>query len=313
MTIFEVVFGVVILLVTALFLFSRSHARLAEAKYPPRGTFIAQAGRRWHVLTSRQDQGSEGRDIILLHGASSSAHDLSRPLMPHLAPLGRVIAPDRPGHGYSSRTKGDDTPEVQARAIWALLDHLDVKNPILIGHSWGGALMMAMALERPQAVRGLIGIAPVMRPWDGEVEWIYHLSAKPVIGQIFVNTLITPFGLGALDKAVEKVFAPAPVPEKYRLESGSPLSLRPYAFKANGEDMAGLNRAVGRLSRHYDRLTMPIHIIGGAGDTILKAKFHTELVARLAPQTTLDDIEDEGHMPHYRYPHKVAEAVRQLL
>ena len=170
MTIFEVVFGVVILLVTALFLFSRSHAHLAEAKYPPRGAFIAHGGRRWHVINSPDRAESaepDVADIVLLHGASSNAHDLSLPLLPHLTPLGLVIAPDRPGHGYSSRAKGDDTPEAQARAIWALLDQLDVRNPILIGHSWGGALMMAMALERPQAVRGLIGIAPVMRPWDG--------------------------------------------------------------------------------------------------------------------------------------------------
>ena len=47
------------------------------------------------------------------------------------------------------------------------------------------------------------------------MEWIYNLAATPVIGQIFVNTLITPFGLGALDKAVENVFAPVPVPENY--------------------------------------------------------------------------------------------------
>ena len=294
----------------ALFVFSRLHTRYLEGRYPPAGKFVLSGGRRWHVLTAGPE---DGPVVVLLHGASSTAQDISSPLLPFLSPHARIIAPDRPGHGYSQRFSKDGTPEAQASAIWQLLDELGVREAVLVGHSWSGALSLAMALEAPERVRALVQVAPVMRPWAGRVDWPYRVAAIPGLGHLFTSTLVPAAGVFIYPAAVRNVFAPAPVPAGYAERSATRLSLRPAAFRANSVDMEGLNRAVGRLSANYGRLAMPITVIGGAGDSILSARFHGAALQGLAPQTSLYEMEGEGHMPHYGHAAEVANAIRALL
>jgi pimeloyl-ACP methyl ester carboxylesterase len=59
-----------------------------------------------------------------------------------------VIAPDRPGYGYSDRPRGTKwIPERQARLLLAFMDRLGIESPVVVGHSWGAMVALAMALE----------------------------------------------------------------------------------------------------------------------------------------------------------------------
>src|SRR5437870_332290 len=98
----------------------------------------------------------EGRPVVLIHGNPGSGQDWTRVFGP-LSGLHKVIAFDRPGHGRSERPKHIDvTVEVQARLLHDALKQLHVERPIVVGHSWGGALALVYAINYPQEVAGVV-------------------------------------------------------------------------------------------------------------------------------------------------------------
>src|ERR1700716_2023274 len=95
-----------------------------------------------------------GRPVVLIHGNPGSCQDWSRLYGP-LASRYCGFAFDRPGHGHSDRPNHPPiTVDVQARMLHTALKELDVEQPILVGHSWGGALALAYALQFPGELSG---------------------------------------------------------------------------------------------------------------------------------------------------------------
>src|ERR1700738_886314 len=137
--------------------------------HPARGEMIEVAGATLHVV----DIGPRdvpGPPIVLIHGASSNLETMRRPIGDRLAARHRVILIDRPGDGWSSRAREDDsTPAIQGKMIEQVLEKLGVGPVILVVHSWAGALGARMALDFPHRVAGLVMLAPVASPWPGGV------------------------------------------------------------------------------------------------------------------------------------------------
>ena len=106
-----------------------------------------------------------------------------------------MILIDRPGHGWSTRAREDDsTPAIQGRMIDEALEKLGVGAAIFVVHSWAGALGARMALDYPQRVAGLVMLAPVAYPWPGGVGWYNELVTTPVIGPLLAYTITLPLG-----------------------------------------------------------------------------------------------------------------------
>jgi len=99
-------------------------------------------------------QAGAGEPLVLLHGLGASSADWEYQV-PELSRHFRVIVPDFRGHGASDRA-GDYRVERFAADTWRLLDWLEVRAPVLVGHSMGGAVAMQMALDRPGAVPRLV-------------------------------------------------------------------------------------------------------------------------------------------------------------
>jgi len=116
----------------------------------------------------------DGDPIVLLHGNPTSSY-LWRDVMPALAPLGRVIAPDLIGHGDSDKlpaSDGDDRYSFATsyRYIDGLLQALGITEKVtLVIHDWGSALGFHWAQKHPDAVRGIAYMEAVVMPlptWD---------------------------------------------------------------------------------------------------------------------------------------------------
>ncbi len=112
--------------------------------------------------------------IVLLHGNPTSSY-LWRDVMPALAPLGRVIAPDLIGHGDSDKlpvSDGDDRYSFTTsyRYLDGLFQALDITEKVtLVIHDWGSALGFHWAQKHPDAVRGIAYMEAVVMPlptWD---------------------------------------------------------------------------------------------------------------------------------------------------
>jgi pimeloyl-ACP methyl ester carboxylesterase len=269
-----------------------------ERANPPTGRFVDVEGGRLHVV----ELGAvDAPPVLLLHGASGNLKDLRVAIGDTLAQRYRVILVDRPGHGWSDRPDGraDALPSTQARLIHQAMTSLGIKKPIVLGHSWSGALATAYALAYPDDVRGLVLLAPVTHPWPGGIGWINDVVAMPVIGQLLARTLVLPTGYFMLKPGVAAVFKPDTPPPDYGARPSVAMLLRPAEFIANAEDLADLKAFVTAQAPRYGELKMPVEIIAGGKDPVVYTDIHSRAIARQAPQAVLTVLPGLGHMVQF--------------
>jgi len=99
-----------------------------------------------------------GRPMILLHGGLMSG-EMFEPILPTLAERHQVITVDLQGHG---RTADVDRPmdiRLMADDIAALIDHLGLDQPDIVGYSLGGGVALLTAVKYPEKVRRLVSAA----------------------------------------------------------------------------------------------------------------------------------------------------------
>src|SRR5215470_11619256 len=141
--------GLILLLaviIAGLVWFTARTARRVEALLPPRGQFMDIDGQRIHYT----DSGGTKPAIVMIHGLGGNMLHFGYAMADKLTNDFRVILVDRPGSGYSTRP--DDAPATltaQARTIATLIRRLGLKQPLVVGHSLGGALSLAIALDHP--------------------------------------------------------------------------------------------------------------------------------------------------------------------
>jgi pimeloyl-ACP methyl ester carboxylesterase len=104
-----------------------------------------------------------GRPLILLHGGLGSG-EMFGPVLPQLAERHQVVAVDLQGHG---RTADIDRPidvRLMAGDIAALIDHLQLTKPDVVGYSLGGGVAFQTAVQYPAKVRRLVMVSANIRP-----------------------------------------------------------------------------------------------------------------------------------------------------
>lgn len=93
--------------------------------------------------------------VVLLHGLAGHAGEWDA-IARHLSPRHRVVAVDQRGHGASERHPHDRSRAAYVADIVAVLDQLDLRQPVLIGQSLGGHTAMLAAAAHPDLVRALV-------------------------------------------------------------------------------------------------------------------------------------------------------------
>lgn len=279
-----------------------------ERDNPPSGRFVDVDGGRLHVVECGR---ADGPPVVLLHGASGNLRDMQFALGDRLAARYRVILIDRPGHGWSDRPGGsaDASPAAQAVLIHQALVALGVTRPIVLGHSWSGALATAYALAFPEETRALVLLAPVTHSWPGGIGWINDVAALPVLGPLIARTLILPSGYFMLKPGVAAVFRPDTPPPDYGANTGVAMLLRPSEFIANAQDLTGLKEFVRQQAPRYGELKMPVTIISGDKDPVVFTDLHSRAIARQVPQASLTVLPGVGHMVQYVAADLVTEAI----
>ena len=282
-----------------------------ERANPPAGRFVDVDGGRLHIVELGR---ADAPPVVLLHGASGNLRDMQFALGDRLAARYRVILVDRPGHGWSDRPngRGNASPAAQATLIHQVLAALGVTRPVVLGHSWSGALATAYALAYPTETRALILLAPVTHPWPGGIGWINDVVALPVLGSLIARTLILPSGYFMLKPGVAGVFSPDTPPPDYGARTGVALLLRPNEFIANAQDLAGLKEFVRQQAPRYGELKMPVTIISGDKDPVVYTDIHSRAIVRQVPQAKLTVLPGVGHMVQYVAADDVVRAIDEV-
>ncbi|WP_187432095.1 2-succinyl-6-hydroxy-2,4-cyclohexadiene-1-carboxylate synthase [Roseobacter fucihabitans] len=295
----------------------RAGAREAQAEraYPPVGQIVEVDGTKVHLHV----QGT-GPDVVLIHGASGSLRDYTFDLVDRLKDRYRVISLDRPGLGWTTRPEPDfggawsiaaEPPALQARLLQAAADTVGVTRPIVVGHSFGGAVALAWALERPEDTAALVLLAAASMPWEGELGALYQVNSS-LPGSLFVVPLITAFTPDSrIETTVKSIFAPQPMPDGYLDHIGPDMSLRRATLRANAQQVNNLRPHIIEMSKQYPDLLMPVELLHGTADTTVGLRIHSEPLAELLPNATLTRLEGVGHMPHHAAPEQVVAAIER--
>jgi pimeloyl-ACP methyl ester carboxylesterase len=269
------------------------------------GAFVDLPGGRIHAVV----QGT-GPDLILVHGANGNARDFTFDLVGRMAADFRVIAFDRPGFGFSDDFGGPESPLDQADILRDAARALGAERPIVLGHSYGGAVAMAWALRDPD-LAALVLLAPATHPWPGDLGLWYRISGSAV-GQALVLPLVAALApRSGVDRTLEGVFAPDPVPAGYLDHLGFDLTMRPAQLGLNARQVTGLKRHVTAMAPGYPALTLPIEVLHGTEDETVLLALHAERLATELETANLTRLQGTGHMPHHARPDDVADAIRR--
>ena len=293
--------------IAAMTVYNVYRTRKAEREYPPSGQFVTVNGVRLHYI-----ERGEGPPVVLLHGNVVTAEDfISSEVLDLIAKRHRVIAFDRPGFGYSDRPHGSAwSAGTQADLIRDAFAVLGINRPIVLGHSWGAAVALALGLNHPEAVRGLVLLSGYYYPTLRADVLFSAPTAIPILGDL-LRYSVSPFiGKLMLPLLLKGMFAPLPVPPRFTKSFPRDMPVRPGQIRAQSQDGVAMIPVALSMRHRYKELSMPIVIMAGAKDRVVKdsqaVRLHEEI-----PHSILRLIPGVGHMVHYAVPDEVARAVEE--
>ena len=207
----------------------------------------------------------------------------------------RVIVFDRPGFGHSSRPRSVVwTPDAQAELMHVALAQLGVSNAVVLGHSWGASVAVAMALKYPTLVRGLVLASgyyyPTLRP-D-----VVALAAPslPFVGDILSHTFSPLLSRAIWPLMMAKIFGPRPVPRKFGAFPKE-TALRPSQIRASAAESALMIPDAFMQRDRYANLKIPVVIIAGEQDKLIdidtqSVQLHSDVSQSRFQQTATDQV-----------------------
>lgn len=116
----------------------------------------------------------EGRDIVLVHGLATNHAFWQIGVLLPLAREHRVTIFDLRGHGYSGMPSGGYTSRDMANDLHGLFDHLKIPRADLIGHSFGGVILLHFAIMYPERVASLTLVDTrlrILQPTNFPADW----------------------------------------------------------------------------------------------------------------------------------------------
>src|SRR5215212_2908097 len=262
----------------------------------PLGRFVEVDGMRVHYIAR-----GKGRPVVLIHGNGTMAEDFEIcGLVDQLATRYRVIAIDRPGFGHTDRPRWRVwTATAQAHLLHRVLERLNVERPIIVGHSWGTLVALAVAVGRWRELRGLVLLSGYYYPTQRADVALAAPLAIPGVGDA-ARSLVPQVASHAMAPQVFRhVFWPQPVPARFKARFPVEIAIDPVQQRASAEDTATLNAAAALLQPYYSRLRVPLAIITGDADAIVDARDHSCRLHQQVAGSTLTILPGQGHMIHY--------------
>jgi magnesium chelatase accessory protein len=255
----------------------------------------------WHVQVAGQ-----GPVLLLLHGSGASAHSWAG-LLPALAAHATVVAPDLPGHGFTTgAVLADLTLPRISEALRLLLAALQLPAPVLVvGHSAGAALALRWALTTATPPRALIGFNPSL---IAPPELYTHLLApllNPLATSAPVGWLLAAVASrsGAIDRLLDSTKSNLSEPQRacYRTLFRDPARVRGAMGFMAAADLPALLSEGARLP------CQPSFVLGASDAWVPERPLRT-VIARAFPAAGLQSWAG-GHLLHEEQGAKAAELV----
>jgi len=277
-----------------------SALRAADWPHRAHSRLVRSGGIDWHVQLF-----GAGPPALLIHGSGASAHSFAG-LLPLLAEHYTVIAPDLPGHGFSS-TSPRFTPSLPATAaaLEGLLEVLQLTPALAVGHSAGAAVLAQMALDGAIAPELLVGLAAALVPFRGATRAVFLPTAR-----LLARSRLAPhlLALQALDRrAIARMLE----------RTGSKLDAQGLArYQHLARQPAHVAAVLAMLANwdleplyaQLDAIPTRTLLLAGARDLAVPNAAQRQLVERL-PHARLSVLSGLGHLLHEERPAEIARLI----
>jgi pimeloyl-ACP methyl ester carboxylesterase len=281
----------------------------SRASPAPIGSIIDVDGVRLHYV-----ERGHGAPVVLLHGNGANVADfIISGVFDRVARAHRTIAFDRPGFGDSARPRQRRwTPAAQAALLERAFARLDIERPIVVGHSWGALVALALAARNRIPLAGLVLIAGYYYPVRRIDVALVEPLAIPFIGAPLRALFRLLAGRRAAYWLVARAFAPCGIPARFARGFPIARSLRPSSLRASAEETVMMRPAAAALRKNYAKLAVPVTILAGAEDRLVETERHAARLRRDVPHSTLHMFAGLGHMLHHFVPEHVATAIERM-
>jgi pimeloyl-ACP methyl ester carboxylesterase/putative sterol carrier protein len=253
----------------------------------------------------------QGPPVLLLHGLAATKLSYL-PLLPALAERYRVIVPDLPGHGESSKPRTRYTPAYFARVIKALMDEMGLDDAAVIGNSMGGRVALEVVAAFQDRVNSLILLDPAAAGLP------FPLYAR-LLGLLptGVGAVPVPWRRRVVVAAIRQMFAdPDRLPRAGYLAAADEF-IRIY--RKGRARVALLSAMRGLIADDPEafwlrasQIQVPTLIVWGRHDRLVPLGLGHRL-ANAIPNAEMVVLPDVGHVPQFEQPEETRRLVLGFL
>jgi pimeloyl-ACP methyl ester carboxylesterase len=291
------------------------YERRVNRRFPPEGDELFVSGTPTRMFTWDPTTATKKRTTVIWVGGNPSFGSEAASFMRILASRGYTgVSYDRLGQGHTPRRRDDKAVQGDVNHLHALITSVG-ENAVLVGSSWGGALVLLFcATGFP--VRGIVLLGAEITSDKTLQNGLMNLYEKPVIGPLFSE--------------IAAFFAPCVARRNIRSALGVPRQdmgseLNNYVTKGSSRfacpkiirDTAASERAMFlEMATFWDDagckeklVRLPITAVYGDCDKIVAPQRHSQQLTRLLPHAAVIPIKGAGHQLHVTHADAVANAV----
>jgi pimeloyl-ACP methyl ester carboxylesterase len=205
------------------------------------------------------------------------------------------------------------SPKEQAVFIARFIDAIGLERPLLVGHSLGGAVALATALDHSDKISGLALISPLTQREDEVAPEFAPLEiGSPLRRRLFAHTLAVPGAIRHGARTLAYVFGPQEPPADYAVAGGAMSALTPEHFFASSTDFRAVKDVMGEQQERYGELGLPVGVIFGTADRVIDWERHGKGVAGKIRDLDFEPLEGIGHMPQFVATDRVEAFIRRI-
>jgi len=195
--------------------------------------------------------------------------------------------------------------------IKAALAQLRVSNAVVLGHSWGASVAVAIAQKYPGLVRGLVLASGYYYPTARPDVVAMGAPALPIVGDILSQTIAPLLSRVIWPLMLKKIFGPRSVSEKFGAFPKE-MALRPSQIRASAAESALMIPDAFMLRGQYANLNMPVVIIAGEEDKLIDIDSQSARLHSDVSHSVFHRLAGNGHMIQQTATDQVMSAIREV-